>query len=263
MSRIKRFLLVVFPLVAATVVLAAPGEIRLATLAPANTSWHKALLDMGAAWNKDTQGRVTLTIYAGGTQGDESTVIRKMRPGIDTLQASFLTAAGLAELDEAFNAFVMPFFFENDAEEIAVEKQLTPVLEEAVKDRGVTLVKVDVDANKALAREYDVSGIPAVKAFKNGHVVAEFVGAKGRAAVDVFLDELTKPPVAESLEEGEVADALKAGDYERAFEVLLERAANPELRDDARSLMVELFGELGHEHPLTVQYRKRLATLIY
>ncbi len=122
MSRIKRFLLVVLPLAAATVVLAAPGEIKLATLFPANTSWHKALLDMGAAWSKDTAGRVTLTVYPGGTQGDETTTIKKMRPGIDQLQASFLTAAGLAELDESFNVFMMPFFFESDAEEIAVEK---------------------------------------------------------------------------------------------------------------------------------------------
>jgi TRAP-type C4-dicarboxylate transport system substrate-binding protein len=140
MSRIKRFWLVVFPLAAASVVLAAPGEIKLATLAPANTSWHKALLDMGAAWNKDTQGRVTLTVYAGGTQGDESTMIRKMRPGIDTLQASFLTAAGLAELDEGFNVFVMPFFFENDAEEIAVEKKLTAVLEQKLQAKGFHLL---------------------------------------------------------------------------------------------------------------------------
>jgi TRAP-type C4-dicarboxylate transport system substrate-binding protein len=136
----KRFLLIVLPLVAATAVLAAPGEIKLATLAPANTSWHKALLDMGAAWSRDTQGRVTLTVYPGGIQGDESTTIRKMRPGIDTLQASFLTAAGLAELDDAFNAFVMPFFFENDAEEMAVEKALTPVLEQRLQAKGFHLL---------------------------------------------------------------------------------------------------------------------------
>src|SRR5512132_3429630 len=140
MSRLKRFLLVVFPLVAAAAVLAAPGEIKLATLAPANTSWHKALLDMGAVWNKDTQGRVTLTVYPGGIQGDESTMIRKMRPGIDTLQASFLTVAGLAELDEAFNVFTMPFFFENDTEEMAVEKKLTPVFEQRLQTKGFHLL---------------------------------------------------------------------------------------------------------------------------
>jgi len=94
-------------------------------------------------------------------------------------------------------------------------------------------------------------------------VVAEFVGARGRAAVDDFLDELTRPPVADSLEQGEVADALRAGDYERAFEILLARAGDPGERDEARRVMVELFSELGQGHPLATSYRKRLATLLY
>ena len=102
-----------------------------------------------------------------------------------------------------------------------------------------------------------------MKAFQNGHVVAGFVGAKGRAAIDVFLDELTKPPVVESLDDAELAGGARAGDYERAFEILLGRAADPSTADGARQLMVALFGELGHEHPLTVQYRRRLATAIY
>src|SRR4030095_17031774 len=137
MTALKRFLVIASIVAAPALILAAPGEIKLATLVPANTSWHKALLDMGNTWNKDTAGRVTLTVYPGGTQGDESTMIKKMRPGFDTLQASFLTAAGLAELDDAFNVFAMPFFFESDEEEIAVEKKLTPILEQRLKGRGV------------------------------------------------------------------------------------------------------------------------------
>jgi TRAP-type C4-dicarboxylate transport system substrate-binding protein len=141
MSAHKRFLLgALAAAVAPALILAAAGEIKLATLAPANTSWHKALLDMGSTWNKDTAGRVTLTVYAGGTQGDESTTIKKMRPGIDTLQASFLTAAGLAELDEAFNVFVMPFFFESDEEEIAAEGKLTPMLDQKLQAKGFHLL---------------------------------------------------------------------------------------------------------------------------
>jgi putative thioredoxin len=143
-------------------------------------------------------------------------------------------------------------------------KTLTPVLEEAVKERDVVLAKVDVEANKALAREYDISGIPAVKAFKNGHVVSEFVGAKSRASVDAFLDELTKPPVADSLTgDDEIVNALRERNYERAFEILLARAADPEQRDEARKLMVQLFNELGSDDPLSITYRKRLAALIY
>ncbi len=140
MPALKRFLLVVPMALAPVLLLAAPGEIKLATLAPANTSWHKALLDMGATWNKETSGRVTLTVYPGGIQGDEATTIRKMRPGIETLQASFLTAAGLAELDPAFNVFAMPFFFETEAEEMAVEKKLTPILEQRLQAKGFHLL---------------------------------------------------------------------------------------------------------------------------
>jgi len=142
-------------------------------------------------------------------------------------------------------------------------KQLTPVLEGAIEGRDVELAKVDVDANKALAREYGISSIPAVKAFKDGRVVAEFVGARSRTSVDAFLDELTKPPVAEVLDDREVAEALRAGDYERAFEILLGRAEDPAQRDDARRVMVQLFGELGQDHPLATQYRRRLAALLY
>jgi len=140
-------------------------------------------------------------------------------------------------------------------------KALGPVLEEATAAKGVTLVKVDVDANQALANEYGIRGIPAVKAFQHGHVVAEFVGAQPKVAVEAFLDELTKPPVSESVDDPELQAALAAGDYERAFELLLGRVADDP--DGTRQLMVALFGELGHEHPLTVQYRRRLATAIY
>jgi len=142
-------------------------------------------------------------------------------------------------------------------------KRLTPVLEDAVEGRDVTLAKVDVDSNKELARRYNISGIPAVKAFRNGEVVAEFVGARSRPAVDAFLDELTKPPVADTVEDEEVAAALRDGDYERAFETLLARIADPATREPARKTMVELFGELGQEHPLASTYRMRLAALLY
>jgi putative thioredoxin len=142
-------------------------------------------------------------------------------------------------------------------------KQLTPVLEAAVEGRAVRLAKVDVDSDKQLARRFQVSGIPAVKAFRNGEVVAEFVGSRSRQAVDAFLDELTKPPVADTLDDAEIAGALRAGDYEQAFEILLARAGDPDRREEARRVMVELFGELGQTNELSIRYRKRLATLFF
>jgi putative thioredoxin len=143
-------------------------------------------------------------------------------------------------------------------------KALTPVLERQTSEKGVTLAKVDVDANEELAQRFDIRGIPAVKAFRNGNVVAEFVGAQPPARVEAFLDELTKPLVAERVDDPELKAALDRGNYERAFELLLARLdESPERRDEVRALMVELFGELGQEHPLSGTYRRRLAAALY
>src|SRR4249919_1323370 len=80
-------------------------------------------------------------------------------------------------------------------------RMLTPVLEREIEARSgqVELAKVDVDANPVLAEEYGVRGIPAVKAFRNGRVVSEFVGVQSPQAVAAFLDALTEPTEAEQL----------------------------------------------------------------
>jgi putative thioredoxin len=148
--------------------------------------------------------------------------------------------------------------------------QLTPVLERAAEAREIELVKVDIDANPDLAERFGVRGIPAVKAFKNGHVVAEFVGARPPAAVEHFFDELAAPSevggLLEQLGLSDVADALEDGDHERALARLLEEvetAQETDRRETLRRTMVALFGELGQENPLVVEYRRRLARALY
>ena len=88
---------------------------------------------------------------------------------------------------------------------------LGPVLERAVEATAgaVELVKVDVDATPALGQRYGVRGIPAVKAFRDGEVVAEFVGAQPAPAVTAFLDRL-RPSPAEALASAGDEPALRA-----------------------------------------------------
>ena len=154
-------------------------------------------------------------------------------------------------------------------------RMLGPVLAHETETRNgeLVLAKVDVDANPELARRYQIQGIPAVKAFRNGHVVAEFVGVRPPAAVAHFLGELTGPTASERLiaelnEAGELPEVVRAferGEQEHAFELLLEviPAADGETRERLVGQMVALFGELGHEHPLTMRYRRRLAACLY
>jgi TRAP-type C4-dicarboxylate transport system substrate-binding protein len=133
------FRLVLAFALAATVSLGAqmPVNIRLATLAPDNSPWTGALRSMGTAWEKSTDRRVRLTVYA-GTIPSESSAIARM--AVDGLQAATLMVAGLAEIDEAFNIFGVPFFFESDAELLHVQQKLTPMIRERLQARKYHLI---------------------------------------------------------------------------------------------------------------------------
>jgi len=211
-------------------------------------------------------------------------------------------------------------------------RMLGPLLEKAASAREgqVVLAKVDTDANQGLARVFDIQGIPAVKAFKDGRVVDEFVGVLPPAQVERFFDGLvpseadtlvaagdeaslrraleleptrTEAAVALAkllhargerdeasrllanvaghfggeglaarirLEDQDAVDldeafaALDAGDRERALELLIGAlpSANGH-KDDVRRVVVAILDELGVEHPLARDARRRLAAALY
>jgi putative thioredoxin len=99
-------------------------------------------------------------------------------------------------------------------------RTLGPVLEQAVTAREgkMALAKIDTDANQQVARAFQIQSIPAVKAFKDGKVVSEFIGAQPPAAVQRFLDDLL-PSEADALIEAGGEDDLR-----RALELEPSRA---------------------------------------
>jgi putative thioredoxin len=217
------------------------------------------------------------------------------------------------------------------AEWCAPCRQLTPVLEKLVTEREgqVDLAKLDTDANQQIAAAFRIQGIPAVKAFKDGRVVAEFVGAQPPPNVERFLDALL-PSEADGLvaagdeqslrdalalepgradaavalarrlhERGEDDEALEllgnvassfaadglaarirleqdpelaeafaaldAGDTERGLDALIGAisATNGDRRDDLRRAVVGVLDDLGVEHPVARESRRKLATALY
>ena len=91
-------------------------------------------------------------------------------------------------------------------------RQLGPVLEQAAEAREgkVVLAKVDTDANPEISQTFGVQGIPAVKAFIEGEVVAEFVGAQGPSQVEAFFDALVPSESQQLLAAGDEESLRKA-----------------------------------------------------
>jgi putative thioredoxin len=180
-------------------------------------------------------------------------------------------------------------------------RQLGPVLEAAVEatEGAVELVKIDVDQNPRTSLAYRVQGIPAVKAFRDGRMVDEFTGNMPRAAVDAFLRGLLPSEADRLVALGDEAslrralelepahagalgalarleaagdplvqpglDALAGGDTSGALEFLIGAvaAADSAGRDRIRKVLIGIFTDLGQDHPLSLEYRRRLAAALY
>ena len=99
-------------------------------------------------------------------------------------------------------------------------KQLTPILEKAVKAANgkVRLVKMDIDKYPDIPGQMGIQSIPAVIAFANGQPVDGFMGALPESQVTAFLDRLTKgkPGVDEPDLQKLADEALAAGDAAEA-----------------------------------------------
>jgi len=112
--------------------------IKVASLVPEGSPWHRALVKIAAQWRKISDGRVLVKIYPGGVAGDETDTIRKMR--INQIQAAMVTGKGLAYIHPDFYVYQLPFVARNDEELDYLFLRLRPELESLLEQKGFTLL---------------------------------------------------------------------------------------------------------------------------
>lgn len=112
-------------------------ELRIATVAPSGSSFHKRLQSLGAEWSKGPGG-VTMNIYP-GTQGGELQIVRRMRVG--QIQGAMLTSVGLGQLDRSVTALqLMPLMFRDWEDVDRTRERLRPELERRLRDAGYVVL---------------------------------------------------------------------------------------------------------------------------
>ena len=128
-------------LLVVTIPLQAQGQrivINMGTLAPEGTAWHDALLQMRQDWNRVSRGRVVLRIFPSGVQGDEYTMIRKMRIG--QLQAVAVSGNGLSRIEPAISCLQIPLMLDSYEELDYVRDRLAPQLERMTEQKGFKIL---------------------------------------------------------------------------------------------------------------------------
>lgn len=113
--------------------------IKLGTLAPQGSTWHDLLKELAVRWEKISNGQVKLRIYAGGAQGSEGDMVRKM--GIGQLQAAAISNVGMHDVIPEPQVMSVPFLFDDEAQMECAFAKLRPGLEGALERRGLVALQ--------------------------------------------------------------------------------------------------------------------------
>jgi len=118
---------------------AEPIKLRLGSLIPKNSVYHRVLLEMGESWKKAQNDGSTITIYTDGSQGSETDMVKRMRIG--QLNAALITVVGLYEIESSVSALqTMPLMFRSWEELDYVRERIRPAMEKKFLDKGYVVL---------------------------------------------------------------------------------------------------------------------------
>lgn len=112
--------------------------IRIATLAPRDSSFMREFMRLDKRLRKETGGAVKFKLYASGVAGDETDVLRKMRAG--QLDAAMITSDGLGLVLPAVNVLRAPGVVTTYKQLEAVQKVMLPEFDKSFEEEGFKLV---------------------------------------------------------------------------------------------------------------------------
>lgn len=128
--------------------------ISMATLAPAGSTWMTNFEAANRELRRRTSNRISVRWFAGGVQGDEAEVIRKIRAG--RLDGAAVTAVGLGQIHQPILAFQIPGMFANNAKFIQARDALRPVIDQAFNAQGFTMLGFGTTGNPRLMSKNEV-----------------------------------------------------------------------------------------------------------
>jgi len=112
--------------------------IKFATIAPEGSTWMNVMKEYDAAIRKESGGRVGFKIYSGGVQGDEKSVLRKIRVG--QLHSGGFTGLGMGDIAPKVRILDSPFLVRNEDEVDMLYKKYGTEFEQAFEEGGYVLL---------------------------------------------------------------------------------------------------------------------------
>jgi TRAP-type C4-dicarboxylate transport system substrate-binding protein len=118
---------------------ASDPQLKIGSLVPKNSLYHRQLMEVGDTWKKSQSGAARFNVFTDGSQGGEAEMVRRMRIG--QLQAALLSVVGLREIEPSIAALQnLPLAFRSWEELDYVREKMRPSMEKKFLEKGYVVL---------------------------------------------------------------------------------------------------------------------------